>query len=185
MKIAIAADHNGFGLKNRLVAWLICNGHEVADCTPGQPSGPDTLLDYPPLCLRACSLITGGDADAAVIIGGSGQGESIVCNKIPGIRAGIGHDDFMVEISRGHNDANVLILGTKAISDDEAERLLAKWLVVPFKGGAHQQRIEQITELETVVGLLFPSPAQGTQDPLNRFDSNAFEYRANKFTTRI
>jgi len=91
----------------------------------------------------------------------------------------------MVEISRGHNDANVLILGTKAISDDEAERLLAKWLVVPFQGGAHQQRIEQITELEKVVGLLFPSPAQGTQDPLNRFDSNAFEYRANRFTTRI
>jgi len=68
----------------------------------------------------------------------------------------------MVEISRGHNDANVLILGTKAISDDEAERLLAKWLVVRFKGGVHQQRIEQITELEAVIGLVFPSPAQAT-----------------------
>jgi ribose 5-phosphate isomerase B len=174
MKIAISADHNGFNLKNRLVAWLVVNGHEVADCTPGEPSRADIPLDYPPLCLRACSLITVGGADAAVVIGGSGQGESIICNKIPGIRAGIGHDDFMVEISRGHNDANVLILGTKAISDDEAERLLAKWLVVPFKGGVHQQRIEQITELEAAVGLLFPSPAQGTEDLLNHFDSNAF-----------
>lgn len=158
MKIAIAADHNGFSLKNRLVAWLIGQGHEVADCVPGQSADPDALLDYPPLCLRACSLVTGGDADAAVVIGGSGQGESIVCNKIPGIRAGIGHDDFMVEISRGHNDANVLILGAKAISDDEAERLLAKWLVVPFKGGVHQQRVGQIAELEAAIGLLFPPP---------------------------
>jgi ribose 5-phosphate isomerase B len=175
MRIAIAADHNGFELKNRLVSWLISNGHDVADCTLGHSLHPDYLVDYPHLCLRACSLITSGDADAAVIIGASGLGESIICNKIPGIRAGLGHDDFMVEISRGHNDANVLVLGTKVISDEEAERLLAKWLVVQFKGGVHQQWIEVIAQLEAVTRLHFPSVAQGTRDPWNRFDSNALE----------
>ncbi|MFI5614468.1 RpiB/LacA/LacB family sugar-phosphate isomerase [Amycolatopsis sp. NPDC051903] len=145
MRIAIAADHNGVGLKARLSAWLTAHGHEVDD--RGSHSETD-IVDYPPLCADVSRRVGDGRAEAGVIVGGSGQGEVIACNKIRGVRAGLGHTSFMVEISRGNNDANVLVLGTKVITDDEAERLLALWLSTPFKGGRHQQRVDQITALE-------------------------------------
>ena len=144
MRIAIAADHNGYALKSHLTDWLTTRGHDVDD---RGAHGTDTV-DYPPLCEDVCRRVVDGQADFAVVIGGSGSGEQIACNKIRGIRAGLCHDPFVTEIARAHNDANVFVLGAKVVSPELAEQLLATWLATSFKGGRHQQRLDQIAALE-------------------------------------
>jgi ribose 5-phosphate isomerase B len=158
MRIAITADHNGIALKALLVAHLA--DHELADRCPHTGE----TVDYPALCADVCRQVTTGRADRAIVIGGSGMGESIACNKINGIRAGLCHDLFTTGISRAHNNANVLILGAKVISDDLAAEIVDAWLTTPFKGGPHQRRLDQIAALERgenmdeVVGI--PSPTE-------------------------
>jgi ribose 5-phosphate isomerase B len=144
LRIAIAADHNGVGVKARLVSMLRNDGHVVTDLG----AHDEEEVDYPPLCAAVGRAVAGGDADRGIVVGGSGMGEVIACNKLPGIRAGLCRDDFTVAISRGNNDANVLVLGAKVTPPDEAERLTASWLVTPFKGGRHTRRLEQIAALE-------------------------------------
>jgi len=145
MRIAIAADHNGVELKTRLVPWLEARGHVVDD--RGTHRSTD-LVDYPPLCADVCRRVVDGAADRAIVLGGSGQGESIACNKIRGIRAGVCPDVFHAQISRGNNDSNVLIMGTKVVSPAQAEEIVSTWLETPFKGGEHQRRLDQIAALE-------------------------------------
>ncbi len=145
MRIAITADHNGVQLKKRLTAWLEAHGHEVEDRAPHV--GADTV-DYPPLCADVCRRVLDGHADYAVVIGGSGSGEAIACNKIDGIRAGLGHDVFTTEIARAHNDANVLVLGAKVVGPELADEIIATWLATAFKGERHQKRLDQIAALE-------------------------------------
>ena len=96
------------------------------------------------------------------MLGGSGQGEVVACNKFAGIRAGVCHTRFSTEISRGNNDANVLVMGAKVISVREAEEITATWLATPFKGGRHQRRLDQIAALERGESLL---TAQEEQRP--------------------
>jgi ribose 5-phosphate isomerase B len=145
MRIAIAADHNGVVLKARLIAWLQAHGHEVDD---RGVHTPDEVVDYPPLCDDVCRRVVDGSADRGIIVGGSGQGEAIACNKIRGIRAGLCPDLFHTRISRGNNDSNVLIVGAKVVSPALAEEITATWLETPFKGGVHQRRVDQIAALE-------------------------------------
>jgi ribose 5-phosphate isomerase B len=142
--IAIAADHHGVALKAHLTAWLISHGHSVDD------RGTDgvEIVDYPVLCASIGNEITSGRADRGIMIGGSGQGEAIACNKIQGVRAGLCQTVFDAEISRGHNDANVLVLGAKVVTAELAEDIVETWLTLPFKGGVHQNRLDQIAELE-------------------------------------
>ncbi len=121
MHIAIAADHNGVELKARLIEVLRADGHEVDD--RGADSHEE-LVDYPPLCEDVCRRVADGRADRGIIVGGSGQGEVIACNKIRGIRAGLCPDVWHAEISRGNNDANVLVLGAKVIDAERAEQVL-------------------------------------------------------------
>ncbi|SDM37447.1 RpiB/LacA/LacB family sugar-phosphate isomerase [Nonomuraea jiangxiensis] len=144
MRVVIAADHNGVPLKSRLAGWLTGRGHLVADL------GAHTtdVVDYPPLCAEVGRRVAAGHDDLGIVIGGSGQGEVIACNKVRGVRAGLAYSRFAVEISRGNNDANVMVLGTKVLGDDEAEELLALWLDTPFKGGVHAARVAQIGALE-------------------------------------
>jgi ribose 5-phosphate isomerase B len=145
MRIAIAADHNGVVLKARFVAWLTEHGHEVDD--RGAAEGTE-MVDYPPLCEDVCRRVVSGAADRGIVIGGSGSGESIACNKIRGIRAGLCPDLFHTEISRGNNDSNVLVIGAKVVGPELAEQILRTWLDTPFKGGVHQRRLDQIAALE-------------------------------------
>lgn len=145
MQIAIAADHNGVRLKTRLVTWLGTRGHQVDD---RGAHDPDVVVDYPRLCADLGRQVVDGHAEFAVMIGGSGAGEHIACNKIRGIRAGLCHSVFLAEISRGHNNANLLVLGAKVVTGDLAEQILATWLATPFKGGRHQRRLDQIAALE-------------------------------------
>lgn len=145
MRIAITADHNGVSLKTRLIAWLAAHGHEVDD--RATHVGAETV-DYPPLCADVCRQVLDGHADYAIVIGGSGSGEQIACNKIRGIRAVVCHDLFTAEIARAHNDANVLVMGAKVVSPELAEQLAATWLATSFKGERHQKRLDQIAALE-------------------------------------
>jgi ribose 5-phosphate isomerase B len=144
MRFAAVSDHNGHELKARLSAWLRERGHEVDD----RGAFGTAVVDYPPLCADVADQVLAGAADCGLIVGGSGQGEQIATNKIPGIRAALCHSLFTVEIARAHNKANVLILGAKVVAPDLAEQLLERWLNTPFKGGVHQRRVDQITALE-------------------------------------
>lgn len=145
MRIAIAADHNGLTLKSRLVARLTAQGHDVDD--RGAYDGEE-VVDYPPLCADACGRVVAGHADRAIVVGGSGMGETIACNKIRGIRAGLCHDLFTTEISRANNDANVIVIGAKVLGPDQADAIVDLWLGTPFRGGRHLRRLDQIAALE-------------------------------------
>jgi ribose 5-phosphate isomerase B len=145
MRIAIASDHNAVSMKSRLSDWLTEQGHQVED--RGVDS-PGRIVDYPPLCADVGSRVVDGPADFGVILGGSGCGEQIAANKIRGVRAALCHCVFTAEIARAHNDANILVMGAKVVAPDLAERILTVWLATVFKGGRHQQRVEQISALE-------------------------------------
>ncbi|GAA1268222.1 ribose 5-phosphate isomerase B [Pseudonocardia aurantiaca] len=145
MHIAITCDHNGVALKARLVAWLGDHGHDVDDRAPHVGA---EVVDYPPLCIDVCRQVLDGSADRAIVVGGSGQGEAIACNKIRGIRAGLCQDLFSTRISRANNDSNVLVLGAKIVAPELAEQIVATWLDTPFTGGLHQRRLDQIAALE-------------------------------------
>jgi ribose 5-phosphate isomerase B len=146
MRVAITADHNGVSLKARLTAWLEERGHEVDD-RAAHVAETETV-DYPPLCEDVCRQVLEGDADFAIVVGGSGSGEAIACNKLRGIRATLCLDPFVAEIARGNNDANVLVTGAKVVGPEVAEQILETWLATSFRGGRHQQRLDQIAALE-------------------------------------
>jgi ribose 5-phosphate isomerase B len=151
MRVAITADHNGVALKKRLIAWLEGQGHEVDDRAAGVG---DDVVDYPPLCEDVCRRVVDGHADYAIVIGGSGSGETIACNKIRGIRATLCLDPFVTEIARGNNDANVLVTGAKIVDGERAEEILATWFATAFRGDRHRRRLDQIAALERGESLL-------------------------------
>jgi ribose 5-phosphate isomerase B len=152
MRIALTADHNGLALKERLAGFLGERGHEVDDRSP-QPSEGE-IVDYPPLCEDVCRRVLDGEADFALVVGGSGSGEAIACNKIRGIRAALCLDLFVAEIARANNDANVLVTGAKVVSPELAEQIVDTWLATSFRGERHQQRLDQIAALERGESLL-------------------------------
>jgi ribose 5-phosphate isomerase B len=151
MRIAITADHNGVALKERLIDWLEAHGHEVDDRAPHVG---DDVVDYPPLCEDVCRRVLDGHADYGIVVGGSGSGEAIACNKIRGIRAGLCLSVFVTEIARGNNDANVLVTGAKVVDAELAEQILETWFATSFRGERHQQRLDQIAALERGESLL-------------------------------
>lgn len=144
MRIVIAADHNGVALKRSLMERLSGDGHEITDLG----TNGTATVDYPPLCAAVGQRVAQGAADRGIMIGGSGSGEQMACNKIPGVRAGVCHDLFTTEIARAHNDANVLIIGAKIVAPDLAWMITGLWLSTPFKGGRHAARLDQIAALE-------------------------------------
>jgi ribose 5-phosphate isomerase B len=151
MQIAITADHNGVALKRHLIAWLEARDHEVDDRAA---QVGDDVVDYPPLCEDVCRQVLDGSADFAIVVGGSGSGEAIACNKLRGIRAALCLDLFVAEIARANNNANVLVTGAKVVSPELAEEILEKWLATSFRGERHQQRLDQIAALERGESLL-------------------------------
>ena len=144
MRIAIGADHAGFELKQHLVGTLRRLGHDVDD---RGTHGPEPV-DYPPICAGVAREVAEGRADRGIVIGGSGQGEQMAANKVPGIRAALCNDLYTARMSRQHNDANVLAIGGRIVASGLAEEILALWLNTPFEGGRHQRRVDQIMEIE-------------------------------------
>ncbi|MCA1220620.1 RpiB/LacA/LacB family sugar-phosphate isomerase [Streptomyces sp. 8L] len=146
MRVAITADHNGVALRAELCARLTAEGYDVDD-RGGAPDAA-TAVDYPALCADVCDEVVAGRAERGIVLGGSGLGETVACNKIRGIRAGLCHDEWSAGISRGNNDANVLVIAAKTLPTREALRVAATWLTTPFKGGVHARRVAQIEALE-------------------------------------
>jgi ribose 5-phosphate isomerase B len=151
MRIAVTADHNGVALKTRLTAWLEAHGHDVDDRAAHVG---EEVVDYPPLCEDVCRRVLEGHADFAIVVGGSGSGEAIACNKIRGIRATLCLDPWIAEIARANNDANVLVTGAKVVAPDYAELILERWLATSFRGDRHAERLAQIAALERGESLL-------------------------------
>ena len=144
MRVAVGADHAGFPLKEDLKGFLTDEGHDVLDV------GTDSTepVDYPPFCAAAAHAVVAGEADRAIVLGGSGQGEQIAANKVDGIRAALCHDLFLARLSREHNDANVLAIGARVVAPAYAREIVRIWLATPFDGGRHAARLEQIHRIE-------------------------------------
>lgn len=144
MKIAIGSDHAGFELKEHVRTALEGAGHEVTDV--GTASEEST--DYPLHAAEAARLVGAGAAERAVLVCGSGVGVSIVANKVGGVRAVNAHDPEEAEMSRRHNDANVLALAGRRLSADQADPIVERFLNTDFEGGRHERRVDQITAVE-------------------------------------
>jgi ribose 5-phosphate isomerase B len=142
--IVIGSDHAGYRLKEHLKQLLKADGHTVDDL--GTHS--EEPVDYPPICAAVARFVAAGDADRGIVLGGSGQGEQMVANKVRGVRAALCNDLFTTRLSREHNDANVLAMGGRVVADGLAGEILRLWLGTRFEGGRHERRVKQIAEIE-------------------------------------
>jgi ribose 5-phosphate isomerase B len=145
MKIAVGADHAGFHLKEHVKAALEDAGHDVVDVGTDSPGS----VDYPAFAVDAAQLVAGGEAERAVIACGSGVGVSIVANKVDGVRAVNAHDAAEAEMSRRHNDANVVTLSGARLSPEAADAIVRAFLRTEFEGGRHARRVGQIGDIES------------------------------------
>jgi ribose 5-phosphate isomerase B len=144
MKIAIGCDHRGYSVKQRIIAQISDRGHEMVDF--GTESTKP--CDYPDFALPVAKAVAAGEADRGILIDGSGIGMSITANKVPGIRAAICHDELTAEISRRHNNANILCFAADLLGDELIRRIVDAWLLTPFEEGRHSRRLEKLADLE-------------------------------------
>jgi len=144
MKIAIACDHRGYTVKQKITAQISDRGHDIIDVGTDGPKP----CDYPDFAVPAAKLVASGQADRGIFIDGSGIGMAIIANKVPGIRAAICHDELTAEISRRHNNANVICLAADLLGDELIRRIIDAWLLTPFEQGRHSRRVEKIAVLE-------------------------------------
>jgi ribose 5-phosphate isomerase B len=140
MRIGIGSDHAGFDYKQRFIVLLGAAGHEVRDF------GTDstTPVDYPLFIRPVAEAVARGECHRGIVLGGSGNGEAIVANRVAGVRCGLAWNLESARLSRLHNDANVLSLGQRMIPLELAEQIVELWLATPFEGGRHVRRIELI-----------------------------------------
>jgi ribose 5-phosphate isomerase B len=144
MKVAIASDHRGYHLKERVIALLRGRGHEVIDEGPAS----DASVDYPDFAALVAKKVGSGEVDRGILICGTGIGMAITANKFPGVRAAACADEVTAELSRRHNDLNVLCLSGDLLSANSTERVVIKWIETEFEGGRHQRRVEKIRQFE-------------------------------------
>jgi ribose 5-phosphate isomerase B len=144
MKIAIGSDHRGFDAKRHLVGLLQQLGHEVLDVGPqGRES-----VDYPDYAFQVAGAISEGRVERGILICGTGIGMCIAANKVHGVRAAPCHDSITAEMSRRHNDANVLCLSADLLSEELMERMVRIWLDTAFESGRHARRVDKIVRFE-------------------------------------
>jgi ribose 5-phosphate isomerase B len=145
MKIALGADHAGFELKERIKQHLQSRGVQVDD------RGTQSIdsVDYPDYARAVGEEVAAGTAELGILVCGSGIGMAITANKIPGIRAANVTSEEAAELSRRHNDANVLTLGARLTSEATALRIVDRWLETGFEGGRHERRVQKIAEVES------------------------------------
>jgi ribose 5-phosphate isomerase B len=140
MKIAIASDHAGFTYKTTLVRHLSGAGHEVVDF--GTQSSES--VDYPDFVHPAADAVASGRCERGIVLGGSGNGEAMAANRHRGVRCALCWNEETARLARSHNDANMLSLGQRMISEGLAIRIVEAWLVTPFEGGRHVARIRKL-----------------------------------------
>ncbi len=144
MNIGIGSDHRGVAIKTRIASLLESMGHTVEDC--GAYSSDS--CDYPDIAHAVAGLVSNGNAERGILVCGSGIGMSIAANKTTAVRAALCHDPHAAEMSRRHNDANVLCLSAdhlETLSDDAFNALIETWMTTEFEGGRHQRRVDKIT----------------------------------------
>ena len=144
VRIAIGSDHAGYGLKEQVAPLLESAGHEVIDVG----TNSEDSVDYAQFAAPAARLVADGEAERAVLVCGSGVGVSIVANKVDGVRAVNAHDPEEAEMSRRHNNANVLALAGRRLEADEARAIVERFLDTDFEGGRHERRVGQIGAVE-------------------------------------
>lgn len=157
MRIAIGADHAGFESKERLKKLVAGRNHEVADLGTGGTAS----VDYPDFAFRVAQAVARGEADRGILICGTGIGMSIAANKVRGVRAAVCASVEAAEMSRRHNDANVLCLGARLLDPQTMDAVALQWLDAPFDGGRHAGRVEKIRSFEAS-----STPAPGAPRPL-------------------
>jgi ribose 5-phosphate isomerase B len=144
MKIAIGADHAGFELKEKIKQRLAQAGVEVQD----EGTRSTESVDYPDFAKKVGEDVAAKRADYGLLVCGSGIGMAIAANKVPGVRAANVTSEQEAELSREHNDANVLAIGARLLDEDAAWKIVDKWLHTPFAGGRHQRRVDKIAAIE-------------------------------------
>jgi ribose 5-phosphate isomerase B len=144
MRIAIGTDHRGYPVRTKVIELLERLGHEVED------TGTFTCeaVDYPDIAARVAHKVSRGEVQRGVLICGTGLGMAIAANKFPGVRAAPCHDDLTAEMSRRHNDSNILCLSGDLLGERLIDRMIELWLATPFDGGRHAERLEKIARLE-------------------------------------
>ena len=142
MRIALAADHAGYLLKDELVRWLREQGHEISDLGT---NGPESV-DYPEYGRRLADAVASGEAERGLAVCGSGIGISIAVNREPRCRCARVDDPLSAQLAREHNDANVLALGGRLIGNDMAKACVLAFLDTDFAGGRHQRRVDQLSQ---------------------------------------
>ena len=143
MKIHIATDHAGLELKNTIGDYLKEKGHDVTDHGAHEY---DALDDYPDFIFPCAHAVAADKDSRGIILGGSGQGEAMVANRVKGVRAAVYYNgpNEIIKLSREHNDANILSLGARFMTEDKIYDILEMWFAEPFGGGRHQRRIEKL-----------------------------------------
>ena len=144
MRVAIGSDHAGFRLKETLKALLAELGHEAQDF--GTHS--EESVDYPPIMWATAQAVATGECARGIVLGGSGNGEAIVANKVPGVRCALCTDVTTARLAREHNDANVVALGERIVGTEVAKDIVRTFLATAFAAGRHQRRVDQIAALE-------------------------------------
>ncbi len=147
MKIAIGSDHRGIDVKNRIFHFIQSLGHEIVDLGPDQSES----VDYPDFAFQVAHAVGEKRVDRGILICGTGIGMCIAANKVLGVRAAPCHDPVTAEMSRRHNDSNILCLSADLLGDDLIERMLRLWLETPFEGGRHARRVNKIKDYEAKI----------------------------------
>ena len=144
MRISVGSDHRGLAVKTRLTELLVRLGHEVRDEGTNSPGS----VDYPDIAMAVACKVSHGAADRGILVCGTGIGMSITANKFIGVRAAVCNDAVTAEISRRHNDVNVLCLAGDLLGQRNIDRLIEIWLDTAFEGGRHARRLQKIQRLE-------------------------------------
>ena len=144
MIIALGADHRGLEARQHLQEWLARNEYDVVNCD----TEPGRSNDYPDVVYKVATLVARREAAAGVLVGGTGIGMSIAANKVTGVRAALVHDEIGAEMSRRHNDSNVLCLAADMLGMRIIDKIVFKWLTADFEGGRHARRVAKIAAIE-------------------------------------
>jgi len=144
MKIALGADHAGYLLKDHIRQYVTARGHQVID----EGTNASDSVDYPDFALKVAESVAAGRAECGILVCGSGIGMAITANKVPGIRAANISSEYEAQMSREHNNLNVLTLGARILDESGATQIVQVWLDTPFSGGRHSGRLDKIHEIE-------------------------------------
>ncbi len=157
MRISVGSDHRGVAMRQKIIDLLERLGQQVIDVGANDAKA----IDYPDVAAAVARRVSAGEADRGILICGTGLGMSIAANKFPGVRAAPCHDDLTAEISRRHNDLNVLCLSGDIVGEKIVDRLVEIWLETPFEGGRHARRIRKICAMEGSNGDSYRVAGQG------------------------